>query len=47
MKDLDKRPKEAHDTAVRTLQKLLERDAQRKDELWGAIIKSGKSMMTS
>ena len=30
--------------AVRALQKMLDkRDAQRKDKLWGAIIKSGKS----
>ena len=36
--------KEAHDMAVRALQKQLDkRDAQRKDELWGAIVKSGKS----
>ena len=36
--------KEAHDLAVRALQKMLDkRDAQRKDELWGAIVKSGKS----
>ena len=36
--------KDAHDMAVRALQKMLDkRDAQRKDKLWGAIIKSGKS----
>ena len=33
--------KAAYDTAVESLQKLLDkRDAQRKDELWDAIIKS-------
>lgn len=36
--------KAAYDTAVESLQKLLgKRDAQRKDELWNAIIKSNKS----
>ena len=36
--------KAAYDTAVESLQKLLDkRDAQRKDELWNAIIKSNKS----
>jgi hypothetical protein len=36
--------KAAYDDAVDTLQKLLDkRDAQRKDELWNAIIKSEKS----
>ena len=36
--------KAAYDTAVESLQKLLDkRDAQRKDELWNAIIKSSKS----
>ena len=36
--------KDTHDMAVRALQKLLDkRDAQRKDELCGAIVKSGKS----
>ena len=36
--------KAAHDAAVESLQKLLDkRDAQRKDELWNAIIKSNKS----
>ena len=35
--------KAAYDTAVESLQKLLDkRDAQRKDELWDAIIKSNK-----
>ena len=33
--------KAAYDTAVESLQKL--RDAQRKDELWDAIIKSNKT----
>ena len=34
----------AYDAAVESLQKLLDkRDAQRKDELWNAIIKSSKS----
>ena len=33
-----------YDAAVESLQKLLDkRDAQRKDELWNAIIKSNKS----
>ena len=36
--------KTAYDAAVESLQKLLDkRDAQRKDELWNAIIKSNKS----
>ena len=36
--------KDAYDTAVESLQKLLDkRDAQRKDELWDAIIKSNKT----
>ena len=36
--------KAAYDSAVESLQKLLDkRDAQRKDELWDAIIKSKKS----
>ena len=36
--------KAAYDTAVESLQKLLDkRDAQRKDELWDAIIKSNKT----
>ncbi len=36
--------KAAYDTAVDALQKLLDkRDAQRKDDLWKAIIKSQKS----
>ena len=36
--------KNAYDTAVESLQKLLDkRDAQRKDELWDAIIKSNKT----
>ena len=36
--------KAAYDSAVESLQKLLDkRDAQRKDELWNAIIKSNKS----
>jgi hypothetical protein len=36
--------KAAYDAAVESLQKLLDkRDAQRKDELWNAIIKSSKS----
>ena len=36
--------KAAYDTAVESLQKLLDkRDAQRKDELWDAIIKSNKA----
>ena len=36
--------KAAYDTAVQSLQKLLDkRDAQRKDELWDAIIKSNKT----
>ena len=36
--------KAAYDAAVEALQKLLDkRDAQRKDELWKAIIKSQKS----
>ena len=38
------RTKAAHDTAVYALQKLLDkRDARRKDELWGAIVKSQRS----
>jgi hypothetical protein len=38
------RTKTAHDTAVDALQKLLDkRDARRKDELWGAIVKSQRS----
>ena len=38
------RTKAAHDTAVDALQKLLDkRDARRKDELWGAIVKSQRS----
>ena len=38
------RTKRAHETAVDELQKLLDkRDAMRKDELWKAIVKSGKS----
>ena len=36
--------KAAYDTAVESLQKLMDkRDAQRKDELWDAIIKSNKT----
>ena len=36
--------KAAYDTAIESLQKLLDkRDAQRKDELWDAIIKSNKT----
>jgi hypothetical protein len=36
--------KAAYDTAAESLQKLLDkRDAQRKDELWDAIIKSNKT----
>ena len=36
--------KQAYDTAVGALQKLLDkRDAQRKEELWNAIIKSEKT----
>ena len=36
--------KAAYDSAVESQQKLLDkRDAQRKDELWNAIIKSSKS----
>ena len=36
--------KAAYDTAVESLQKLLDKtDAQRKDELWDAIIKSNKT----
>ena len=36
--------KAAYDTAVESLQKHLDkRDAQRKDELWDAIIKSNKT----
>lgn len=36
--------KAAYDAAVESLQKLLDkRDAQRKDELWDAIIKSNKT----
>ena len=36
--------KAAYDTAVESLQKLLDkRNAQRKDELWDAIIKSNKT----
>ena len=36
--------KTAYDAAVESLQKLLDkREAQRKDELWNAIIKSSKS----
>lgn len=36
--------KAAYDTAVESLHKLLDkRDAQRKDELWDAIIKSNKT----
>lgn len=38
------RTKAAQDTAVYALQKLLDkRDARRKDELWGAIVKSQRS----
>ena len=38
------RTKSAYEAAVDALQKLLDkRDAQRKDELWNAIIKSKKS----
>lgn len=38
------RTKAAYDAAVDSLQKLLDkRDAQRKDELWSAVIKSGKT----
>ena len=36
--------KAAYDAAVKALQKLLDkRDAQRKDELWDAIIKSNRT----
>ena len=36
--------KQAYDAATDALQKLLDkRDAHRKDELWSAILKSGKS----
>ena len=36
--------KQAYDTAVEVLQKLLDkRDAKRKEELWNAIVKSEKS----
>ena len=36
--------KAAYDAAVESLQKLLDkRDAQRKDELWDAIVKSNKT----
>lgn len=36
--------KQAYDTAVEMLQKLLDkRDAKRKEELWNAIVKSEKS----
>ena len=36
--------KQAYDAATDALQKLLDkRDAKRKDELWSAILKSGKS----
>jgi len=36
--------KQAYDNAVDALQKLLDkRDAKRREELWNAIIKSGKS----
>lgn len=39
-----KKTKAAYDDAVRSLQKLLDkRDAQRKDELWKAIINNSKS----
>lgn len=38
------RTKSAYEAAVDDLQKLLDkRDAQRKDELWNAIVKSRKS----
>ena len=38
------RTKLAYDNAVASLQKLLDkRDAQRKDDLWNAVIKSNKS----
>lgn len=38
------RTKSAYESAVDALQKLLDkRDAQRKDELWNAILKSEKS----
>lgn len=38
------RTKSAYDNAVASLQKLLDkRDAQRKDDLWNAVIKSNKS----
>lgn len=38
------RTKSAYEAAVDALQKLLDkRDAKRKEELWDAIIKSGKS----
>lgn len=38
------RTKQAYDSAVNSLQKLLDkRDAQRKEELWNAIIKSEKT----
>lgn len=38
------RAKAAYDSAVDDLQKLLDkRDAMRKDNLWKAVIKSGKS----
>lgn len=36
--------KQAYDTAVEVLQKLLDkRDAKRKEDLWNAIVKSEKS----
>ena len=36
--------KQSYDAATDALQKLLDkRDAKRKDELWSAILKSGKS----
>ena len=39
-----KKTKAAYDEAVRSLQKLLDkRDAQRKDELWKAIISSNRT----
>ena len=38
------RTKSVYDNAVASLQKLLDkRDAQRKDDLWNAVIKSNKS----
>ena len=38
------RTKSVYDNAVASLQKLLDkRDAQRKDDLWNAVIKSKKS----